>query len=160
MLHNYRKSVLFLLLMLFAIAGQATHLVGGSMWYKYVRTASNGNLVYEIQVDVYRDCSPGVVATLDDIIVVGIYHNDAAKNLYTKVQIGLTKPIPNVSPVNSTQCPNSIPACIEYGKYNREIELPPSTVGYWLTYARCCRNTQTNLPDDPGSGCAIPGTNL
>ena len=54
---NRLKKWVLLFLLLVSLPGimQATHIVGGELYYKYL-----GNDLYQIRLTVYRDCWNGV----------------------------------------------------------------------------------------------------
>jgi gliding motility-associated-like protein len=140
---------------------KATHLIGGSMDYEYIGVF--GNFVrYKITLTLYRDCSPNVTTQLDGNITLGVYNNDFNNSKYQNFNINLTTPTKKVNPPQGTNCPNSLSVCIEEGIYTRTIDLPKSTQGYHLMFARCCRNNnQVNIPDQNGQTyyAFIPPTN-
>ncbi|MFM8949601.1 MAG: hypothetical protein ACKOKB_02355, partial [Bacteroidota bacterium] len=61
------KSLLLIRLTAWSSAGQATHIVGGELYYRYL-----GNNQYEIQLTVYRDCFYGV-PPFDEPAYVGVW---------------------------------------------------------------------------------------
>lgn len=136
----------------------ATHLVGGSMNYEYVGVF--GSVVrYRLTLVLYRDCNVGT--QFDGNITIGAYNNDFNKSKYRNFNFTLqgTK---NVEPPQGADCPNAVPVCIEEGTYSQTIDLPKSTIGYHLIFARCCRNNgQLNIPDNNGQTyyAFIPPTN-
>lgn len=128
---------------------EATHLIGGYMNYEYLATLPSGNIRYKVTLNLYRDCFQSEVP-FDDEIPLGVYLNNNNKDRYTIVDFNLiTKR--RVRPPGSANCTfYDENVCIEYGFYEGLIELPPSSVGYHLTFQRCCRNKQTNIPEDGG----------
>ena len=132
-----------------AFQSEATHLVGGYMNYEYLATLPNGNLRYRITLNLYRDCFQSSV-DLDDEIDLGVYINNNNNDRYTIATFALIKK-EIVQPPGTIDCDYyKENVCIEYGLYQGQIDLPPSSVGYHLTFARCCRNLQTNIPDNGG----------
>lgn len=141
--------------------GKATHLIGGSMDYEYLGVF--GNFVrYRVTLVLYKDCSPGVVAQLDNTINLGVHNNDFNNSRYQSFSISVSNKR-NVDPPQGANCPaGALGVCIQEGTYTRTIDLPKSTQGYHLSYARCCRNNgQINIPDQNGQTyyAFIPPTN-
>ncbi len=143
---------------------KATHLIGGYMNYEYLGKASNGNSRYKITLNVYRDCHQSDVA-LDDEIKLGVYLNNTDKDRYRVYTFRLVTKF-KVQPPGSVDCDYYAKnVCIEYGFYEGVIELATYNGGYHLTFVRCCRNIQNNLPNQSGSPfqgqtyyCYIPNT--
>jgi gliding motility-associated-like protein len=134
------------------------------MNYQYLGKAPNGNSRYKITLNVYRDCYQSEVA-LDDKIKLGVYLNNADKNRYKVYEFSLLAKY-KVQPPGSVDCDYYAKnVCIEYGLYEGVIELATYNGGYHLTFVRCCRNIQNNLPNQGGSPfqgqtyyCYIPNT--
>lgn len=156
-------GVLFLFLAFWA---QATHLIGGSMSYQYLGQNSRGNYNYKITLSIYRDCQQSEVP-FDPSIKIGVYHNNTNRSRHKTTSIKLiSKKL--VSPPGSTSCLFKPNVCIEEGFYEGIIEVDPSTLGYHLTFVRCCRNIQNNLVTGnngtPDQGqtyyCFIPPTDI
>lgn len=149
------KYLLSITLILSAFCSQASHIVGGDIYYDYL-----GNNVYRFYISIYRDCN-STGAAFDDPLYLAVYNNGG---LVQNVSI----PFPgdqNVPVVFNNPCvtpPNNI--CTENAIYVTNITLPPATGGYTISYQRCCRGPNiTNLvnPDDTGFTltCVIPGVN-
>ncbi|MFY0643470.1 MAG: gliding motility-associated C-terminal domain-containing protein [Bacteroidia bacterium] len=125
------------------------------MNYEYLATLPNGNLRYKITLNLYRDCFQSNVE-LDDEIDLGVYINNNDNDRYTIATFKLLVK-KYVNPPGTATCDfYKENVCIEYGLYEGNIDLPPSSVGYHLTFARCCRNQQTNIPDN-GNGTPFQG---
>jgi hypothetical protein len=140
-----KKSLLCSLFFLaFYTALQATHIVGGSMFHKYL-----GNNVWEIQLDMYRDCDNGE-PYFDSEAAIGVFDEMGAlvQNFYAPFNPMMddTFDIANV-PV----CfPLPYPVCVHRGRYVFNVELP-NTPGktYSVVYQRCCRNELVQNIDSP-----------
>lgn len=134
------------------------------MSYQYLGKASNGNSKYKVTLNVYRDCGQSEVP-LDNEIKLGVYLNNDLKDRYKVVTFKLTYKT-TVQPPGSTDCDYyARNVCIEYGFYEGVIELATYSGGYHLTFVRCCRNIQNNLPNQNGAPyqgqtyyCYIPNT--
>ncbi len=136
----------------------ATHLVGGSMNYEYV--GKFGNMVrYRVTLTLYRDCS--VLTQFDNNITLGVYNDNFNNSRYQNFNFTLLD-TNRVNPPQGANCPGTVSVCIEEGIYSRTIDLPQSSTGFHLMFARCCRNNgQINIPDNNGQTyyAFIPPTN-
>lgn len=120
------------------------------MNYTFLGKTANGNSRYKVTLNVYRDCFQSDVP-LDDNIPIGIYLNNANKDRYRVYDFNLTAKY-KVEPPGSVDCDfYAQNVCIEYGLYEGVIEVPEYTEGYHITFVRCCRNRQENLPDQAGT---------
>jgi gliding motility-associated-like protein len=149
--------LVFIFLSLFSFKNFATHIVGGEIFYDYL-----GNNDYKVTLKVYRDCYNGV-PPLDQPAYVFIF-NSAGVFLDS-----LAMPLPGttiIPPVINNPCfipPTDV--CVEEGVYTAIVNLPPIPGGYYLSYARCCRNgTILNLVNPGAVGSTymahIPDTTL
>ena len=128
----------------------ATHLIGGYLSYVYLGDAPNGNSRYRVRISVYRDCFQSDVP-FDQEIPLGIYYNNESKQLFKVEKLSLGNSS-RVKPPDSDDCDYYAKnVCIEFGYYETVIELPPYDDGYHLTFVRCCRNHQDNIPDQDGA---------
>lgn len=116
------------------------------MTYEY-----QGNDSYLITLVVYRDCF-SLGAPFDAVASVGVFDGNG-ELLFTQYFEN-----PQITPVETDvdfECDQiSAQACVERGRYEEVIVLPPNDLGYYVAYQRCCRNsTILNLttPDDWGS---------
>ena len=156
------KTILIsLLLLLNALQGYSTHLVGGSINYEYVATFGN-SVRYKVTLVIYRDCSNPNGAPFDDPINLGVYEDTLSKKLYKTFQIPLST-ITSVNPPQGANCKNSVTVCLQEGFYTGTIDIPITTHGYHLVFERCCRNTnQVNIPNNYGQSyyAFIPSASL
>ena len=161
-----KRIFILILCVVLAHLAQATHLIGGSMSYQYLGPNSRGNFNYKITLSIYRDCQQSEVP-FDPTIKIGVYHNNTNRTRHKTTSIKLiSKKL--VSPPGNTQCLFKPNVCIEEGFYEGIIEVDPSTIGYHLTFVRCCRNIQNNLftggSGTPDQGqtyyCVIPPTDI
>lgn len=125
----------------------ATHLVGGSLTYKYLGSSGSEDR-YQVTLYVYRDCTRRPngddAVPFDDVINVCVFDNTGSYRNRGKITMDLIYDRP-VDPVGNTDCPELANACLNQGKYSETITLPKSNFGYILKWERCCRNTQNNL---------------
>jgi hypothetical protein len=142
---SMKKSLFFCLFFLSGLTAlHATHIVGGSMFHKYL-----GGNTWEIQLDMYRDCENGE-PYFDSEVAIGIFDELGVlvQNFYAPFDHTMddTLDIANV-PV----CfPVPYPVCVHRGRYIFPVELP-ATVGktYRVVYQRCCRNVLVQNIDNP-----------
>lgn len=136
------------------------------MSYRYVGPLPNGLIRYFVTLNVYRDCLQSDVQ-FDDQIEIGVHFNNTNRDLYNIARFPLLTR-KNVEPPGNIDCDYyKTKVCIEEGFYQGNVDVAPSAVGYLLTYVRCCRNNQDNLPSDgntPYLGqtyyCQIPPTSI
>jgi gliding motility-associated-like protein len=154
-----------IMLLLCSINADATHLVGGSITYKYLGKAGS-KLMFRVTVDMFRDCSNPAGAYFDKYILISVYERKANAFGDTAIIDTLTVELASVSPVsppssakNCTVKPNT---CLQEGLYNDTLLVSPSAYGYYLETQRCCRNTMLNVPDGVGQTyfAIIPPTNI
>lgn len=150
------KFILSISLVLSAFCTQASHIVGGDIYYDYL-----GNNTYRFYISIYRDCN-STGAAFDNPLNLAVYNQD---NFLIQ---NITIPFPgsaNVPVVFNNPCvtpPNNI--CTENAIYTTDILLPPTIGGYTISYQRCCRGPNiSNIinPDDTGFTltCRVPGSN-
>ncbi len=174
---DFFKRIFFIILSLVFLSNipaKATHLIGGSITYTYLGTTRGTNLFrYLVKVDMFRDCSTYHLpqgqqfpTPFDQTIDVGVYERVGDTTLYTTLSIDLGSDL-SVNPPNNGCCGptgNSYldSVCINEGIYTAEVDLPSSIYGYYLLYARCCRNTMVNVPIDIGETyfAIIPPTSI
>lgn len=132
---------LFALMILISPLAKAKHIIGGVMYYEFVRSPSAGVNTYKITLKVYRDCVPAPdKAGFDDPASVAIGMSDGT---YFRRNFNMTRPI--ISPFSNQSTNNCqlLPPglCVEEGVYTRNIDLPvDATKSYYIVYQRCCRN--------------------
>jgi len=155
-----RKVYLLLFLSFLSLTSEATHIVGGELYYTYL-----GNNRYRIQLTVYRDCLYGV-PPFDAPATVGVWNSNnvflQAIDLFPlQADSGL------IPPTINSPCfipPTSV--CYRYcNYYGTIVNLPAIPGGYQLAYQRCCRNqTILNIIDPLDVGAtfyaSIPGSNI
>lgn len=119
----------------------ARHIAGAELFYTCIDPQQGR---YEITLRLYRDCTDPLGAEYDNPIVLYIFQGDGT--LYTTRNVSLSQ----FGPWGATGVegcalvsPNT---CLEDGYYRTQLTLPPSALGYYIAWARCCRNsTITNL---------------
>lgn len=136
----FLRSSLSLLTATSFFCAQATHIVGGELFYDHL-----GGSQYQVTLKLYRDCT-GIA--FDATVVVGVFNPDGS--LYTTQT--LTFPgSQNVPIVLDSPCLTLPPnLCVETTSYVGTFDLPPTPDGYILTYQRCCRTGIINNLLTPG----------
>lgn len=156
-----QRSVLVLILLLASLAMQATHIVGGEIFYRHL-----GGNNYEITLKVYRDCGPtNTLGTgFDQLARVGIFRDNL---LYTMLEMDLFSAEVSIVPVTLDNPCFVLPpgVCVEEAIYTDTVVLPPHPSGYDIMHQRCCRNPSIiniQFPDDSGATfwTQIPGSNV
>ncbi|MCS7161783.1 MAG: gliding motility-associated C-terminal domain-containing protein [Bacteroidia bacterium] len=117
------------------------HIAGADLYYRCVDPEQN---LYEFELWLYRDCTDPEGANYDNPIVLHIFRGDGS--LHTTYNINLTQSQP-WNPGGVEACFLQRPrTCLEEGVYRFRLTLPPRLDGYYIAWARCCRNaTITNL---------------
>lgn len=122
------------------LCAQATHIVGGELFYDHL-----GGSQYQVTLKLYRDCT-GIA--FDATAAVGVFNADGS--LYATQT--LTFPgAQNVPIVLDSPCLTLPPnLCVETTSYVGIFDLPPTVDGYILSYQRCCRTGIINNLQNPG----------
>ncbi|MCX7764351.1 MAG: gliding motility-associated C-terminal domain-containing protein [Bacteroidia bacterium] len=121
--------------------GWGRHIAGADLYYRCIDASQNR---YEFELWLYRDCTDPQGADYDNPITVYIFGGNGS--LYTTRSVTLSGSGP-WNPQGVDRCFLQRPGtCLEEGVYRFELVLPPRTDGYYVAWARCCRNaTITNL---------------
>jgi gliding motility-associated-like protein len=160
----YARLLLLLMFAGLAENSLATHLVGGSMSYRYIGPQPNGRIRYEVTITMYRDCDQSTTL-FDQQVTMGIYEerSGSTKSLTSSKTFDLlsTQLVP--PPKGGSDCgsdPDEV--CLEKGLYRDYIDVLPSNNGYHLLFERCCRNSQENIQYNMGQSyyAFIPPTNI
>ena len=127
-------KAIFILLNIFICLNQlkASHLVGGKITYRYLGTNK-----YEIKLTVYRDCSDPVY--FDTPAIISIYNKSNNNLVYNKGVPLLNTSIVPANPQNPCFVPPP-GICVEIGNYIDTVQLIPNSLGYTISYQRCCHN--------------------
>ena len=121
----------------------AKHIAGAELYYTCVDPQ---NYKYRFELWLYRDCTDPTGANYDDPIRIYVFRGDGSA--YTDFSVSLSAFGP-WQPSGVEACFLQRPqTCLEEGVYHFDYTLPPSVDGYYVAWARCCRNaTITNLQD-------------
>lgn len=133
------------------------------MSYEYLGPGTGSNLKYRITLKLYRECfSDG--AELDDRAAFAIYEGGGG-NLVFNDSVALLK-VDLIELKNPGPCIDNPPlVCYKVGYYTFEVQLPPFSQGYDITYQRCCRiENITNVVASGNTGATytakIPGLSV
>jgi len=167
-MNNRIFTILLITLSLTFFKANASHIVGGEFYYKYVgdTTVSIYTLhKYQITLSIYEDCingQPDAIATDDPAYLTIFDGRDSIIGGDTGLH---SNPLITV-PVNfSNSCVSNVPpTCLYKRTFVKTYYLPTNSSGYIISYQRCCRNnTVANIfePGNTGSTyyCTIPPAN-
>lgn len=143
--HIKRIRTYWILLFLLAFRlAEATHIVGGEIYYDYL-----GNNNYRITMKVYRDCINGV-PPFDNPAFMTVFR--ANGTVFTTMNVAITSSM-TVPPSNNSPCAPTTAgsACVEEAIYVTTVNLPPLNGGYDIAYQRCCRNSTILNLVNPGA---------
>ncbi|MCX7607209.1 MAG: hypothetical protein N2170_08105, partial [Bacteroidia bacterium] len=121
----------------------ARHIAGADFYYQCVDPVQH---LYLFELWLYRDCTDPAGADYDDPITIYVFRGN--QTLYTTLNVRLSQSAP-WNPQGIDACFLQRPGtCLEEGTYRFTLSLPPIPEGYYVAWARCCRNaTITNLQD-------------
>lgn len=164
---------LFFFLALLPFKSLATHIIGGELTYECL-----GGGVYEITLNIYRDCQPFQASDGTWVTPVGFDNlfgepeftpgaPDALVKIYdvnndlVDTQFFSSFEVVEVEDQYTNDC-LSLPAdlCIEQGIYKLTTTLAPLAGGYQIAYQRCCRNPSVINIQDPGQTGITVYTNI
>jgi len=166
---SYMRTIFLLIGICACLLAQATHIVGGEIYYDFLGKTSDGKDRYRITLKIYRDCLnglamfDGVPTQRGEIVPAFLTVREVGSGILTGVyNIGTPTVVPVPKTINSTCIQAPQDACLEEGIYTYTLELFPMTGGYYIIYQRCCRNnTIANIlnPGETGSTyyAKIPG---
>lgn len=140
------RPAIALPVLLSASLANATHLVGGELFY-----TSLGGDDYSVTLKMYRDCGPGNVnqTGFDASAEIAAYDADGSFFGSWFFSLGTVEAVPIVWNNPCLSPPSTI--CVEEGVYTGTVTLPAGTGGYTLSYQRCCRSPVVINLFDPAS---------
>src|SRR5688500_2436978 len=123
----------------------ATHIIGGSISYRYL-----GSSFYEIRLEVLRDCANGSsLAPFDDPASVGMWTDNGI--FIGELLIPFTGSDTLSIETTSSSCILTASVCVENAIYIDTIGGP--AIGFTVAYQRCCRSEiLINLLDPLNTG--------
>lgn len=143
---------IFLGIVLFCIHSmdlQASHIVGGSLHYKYLSTNR-----YLIELEYYKDCSPSAVDYPPGNIRIGFY-GKSSNSLIQSFDL-IPGKIQSVDFL-AGNCVASPVTCVQKRIYADTLVIDTSIfkdpLGYYISYEQCCRNygiKNIDRPDNSG----------
>jgi gliding motility-associated-like protein len=144
-----KRLIYNIILICFALAAKATHIVGGDVTYQHLSQKE-----YRVTLHLYIDCINGTAGAINLDTVANISYFDAKTNtLLSYDPLSLLTKI-NVEKVNY-KCLKAEPnACVQQFTFSYVKIIEPSSNGVIIAFQRCCRNrTITNLinPEDVGA---------
>ena len=158
----FTRKVYCLILTFFIVCQvNATHIVGGVIYYEYL-----GSGKYKLTFEIYKDCGPDISVGFDGTktniqnaslpdFYFSIFEGNIDENIVAYKRNGL-KLLDSlrIQPVITNPClvidPNT---CVVKGRYETIVTLPKNNVGYTIQYMRCCRNSSIiNIQNQSGSG--------
>lgn len=163
-----KKSLLFIISVLFLFPVFGKHIIGGEMIYQYVGAGSSANMsIYRITLKLFRDENTLDGAAMPASVYIGIFDNGTKKQYpaagaYTEVFKSREEAV-SVNPFPS--CITS-PPNLRYNVafYTYLIELPDNANGYTAAYQTCCRVAPLENVENAGGSnagstffCEIPG---
>ena len=160
-------SLVLCVLMALGLEAQATHLVGGELYYTHL-----GGSNYLVTLKVYRDCGPAntLGTGFDDQVYIGMWDGTGQIGDNDVLTIPLTQSnVSNVPVALGNPCGTPPPdLCIEQAIYSTTVSLPATSYGWDLVWQRCCRNPSiSNLQnfggtENPGATFVahVPGTSV
>lgn len=137
-----QRIVLFLASVLLCQWAQATHVLGGEMYYDKMAGDQ-----YRITLKLYRDCGPGNTngTGFDPEAVLAVYDGAGVFQFSQGASFPAEEQLPVELDNPCLQVPPTI--CAAWAEYVAILNLPANATGYVISYQRCCRTpTMTNLP--------------
>lgn len=126
----------------------ATHVVGGEIFYDYI-----GKDSYYVHLQVYVDCENGRPEAIlaDSTGTIAIYEN-LTYQLKSEREVWRTGPLRlNKVQYNCVNPPTGV--CVDMYEFDTIFVLKPNTFGYYIAFQRCCRNGSIlNIEDPLGTG--------
>lgn len=145
-----KKIILSVLLLSCLLPLSATHILQGNFHYKYKETNANGDFVYQVTLELVRDCASSV--GFDNEILFGLYKATNGKYLLDKTINAYLKGEKKIGGRGVYPKPGSS-NCFWRGFYESEITLKSNITDYYLAFVRCCRPASSNIANavDKGS---------
>ena len=154
-----KKFFLFLGLLLFSINSFSSHLMGGEITWKCLKSGPDiGKYVFTMKV--YRDCSGITVSTLTQVVQVWNHPTVTGIDVDFVLQQDVS-PIcdPIASGNNQLSCAGGDPGSVEeYIFESQPVQLPgiPPNTGWQFTWDNCCRNAAiTNITTPSSAGFTL-----
>lgn len=139
-------ALLILLLAVFPMDLQASHMIGGDVTYV---CAGNGN--FDITLTLYQDCLYGDPAVINED-APAFYSIFKANGQFLRADSVAADSTMRVDPNFSNDCITNYPnTCMRRQVFRFRVQLDTSSTGYYIVYQRCCRNAWINNVVNPGN---------
>lgn len=120
------------------MAARADHIIGGEMYYSFVRQEANGYNTYTLTLKLFVRCDANPAQT-DSEVDISIY--DAGGSHYEDFKFDRAN-LQRFSATDIDPCiVNPPPVCYQIAYYYGQVSLPQNANGYIATFQRCCRRT-------------------
>lgn len=153
-----RPTLIFLFLVLFAIRGQATHIVGGDLTYKFIDfNVDNSAVTFEFTLNLYRDTSPGSSRMPQDVTFEVYSLQPDGSWLSHSSRRADRNPLFEVPHIeNPCREEPTYFVGVETTFYQTQLTLPVIETDYMVLVKKCCRNFSINniLIEEAESGDA------
>ncbi len=160
------KKYLYLIILLIGFSDVfASHIVGGEVFYTYLRPGSANNTSrYRVTMRLFTECGQicggnTTVACPPESVIVGIFNN--VPTAFTRVR-DITLPRVSLPWINLTTYPACITdrprVCYQVNIYSTEVELANTAQGYRMSYQNCCRQGTLNVLADANTASNVPGS--
>jgi hypothetical protein len=139
------KKLLLLAFLFYAAPSFATHLLNGSINYKYI-----GNDNYEITIILYRDAIHGAIGAIqgDEETPFLIFDNNF--NILSQEVVGTGTSVQTYG-YQFITCGDTTSSAINQFTFKKTYHLPKSSGGYHLVAEHCCRSGEfINLSSSGG----------
>ncbi|MBC9913667.1 PKD domain-containing protein [Chitinophaga varians] len=165
-----KKITLLLICFVCTLPVYASHIIGGQIFYKLLRSESGMN-TYQVTLKLYRICENGErIAEMPKTVILASF--DKKDNGYVaQYRIDRTA-FEEKSATQIDPCIVNPPrVCFQVGTFETTITLPSNVAGYTIAFQSCCRDpfmmniVAERIPgsNDRGTGATyfaeIPGTN-
>lgn len=138
------RHLLFFFLACWSVVAQATHILGGEMYYDKLAGDQ-----YRITLKLYRDCGPGNTegTGFDSEVLLVVYNGDGLFQFTRSVPLPVAGEQNVVVDLNNPCLAVPVDFCATWAMYTTVMDLPENPTGYVISYQRCCRTpSMTNLP--------------
>ncbi|UYQ93513.1 PKD domain-containing protein [Chitinophaga horti] len=127
-----------------AIAVKADHIIGGEMYYDFIRKVGANN-EYRLTVKLFVRCD-ATDQQFDAAVDISIF-DAGTKQLVANPKGVARTAVENYNTSDVDPCIVNPPnICYAIGYYTTTVSLPANTAGYTAAYQRCCRRTNlTNI---------------
>ncbi len=119
----------------------ATHIVGGEIYYELLDTAKNE---YKITLHVFVDCENGSSQAIasDQTAIIGVF-DAGTRNYQTQFVVSRVGPS-RINKVNYSCVRPPTGVCVDEYVYTTVRIIDPGDAGKIIAFQRCCRNNSIN----------------